>query len=187
MAKKLVTIDVQDKKLKSSAKVATSKKVKEETKEIENFGVLEINNASSAKKVKNNAERGFEKTVSGETKKAVKTQISQVDDYFDFSFRKNEETKSAKTAAKTTKTAASAVKTKTTTAKKVTKKAEVKAEKETKAEEKVAEVKKPETIAQNEQIKSAYEAVCFDSDANQIIRVARIGSLFDCDIRMINA
>lgn len=186
MAKKLVTIDVQDKKLKSSAKVATSKKVKEETKEIENFGVLEINNASSAKKVKNNAERGFEKTVSGETKKAVKTKISQVDDYFDFSFRKNDEEKNEKVAAKTTKTAASAVKTKTTTAKKVTKKVEVKAEAETKVAEKVVELKN-ETNAQSEQIKSAYEAVSFDSDANQIIRVARIGSLFDCDIRMMNA
>lgn len=185
MAKKLVTIDVQDKKLKSSAKVATSKKVKEETKEIENFGVMEINNASSAKKVKNNAERGFEKTVSGETKKAVKNKISQVDDYFDFSFRKDEETKSAKTATKTTKTSASAVKTKTTTAKKVTKKAEVKAEKE-EVVEKSLELK-TEANTQNEQIKSAYEAVCFDSDANQIIRVARIGSLFDCDIRMMNA
>lgn len=154
MAKKLVTIDVEDKNLKTSAGSVKAKNTKvAEKKEIENFGIVEINNASSTKKVKANTEKGFEKNVSGEAKKSVKTKTSQVDDYFDFSFK----TKAAKV--------------------------------EEKKEEKVQEVA---VLKVSEEVKTAQcnnvaSSVCFDNEANNVIRVARIGSLFDCDIRMINA
>lgn len=157
MAKKLVTIDVEDKNLKASAGSVKAKTAKAaEKKEIENFGIVEINNASSAKKVKANTEKGFEKIVSGESKKSVKAKTSQVDDYFDFSFK----TKAAKTA-------------------KV----------EEKKEEKVQETA---VLKVSEEVKTAQcdnvaSSVCFDNEANNVIRVARIGSLFGCDVRMINA
>lgn len=188
MVKKLVTIDIQDKNLKSSAKSVASKKAKvEETKEIENFGIVEINNSSSAKKVKNNAERGFEKNVSGEAKKTVKSQISQVEDYFDFSFRKTDVEENAKLVEKTVKTATKSTKTekKTATTKKVV------AKKQSVAKEKeIPAIKIEEIVTQNlkeEQKENVSDSVNFDNEANQVIRIARIGSLFDCDIRMMNA
>lgn len=189
MTKNLVTIDIQDKNLKSSAKTVTSKKVKpEEKKEIETFGIVEINNSSSAKKVKSNVERGFEKNVSGESKKTVKSKVSQVEDYFDFSFRKDVVEKNANLSEKnektTTKTAKSATKAKTTTAKTTARKTTAK--KQDAVKEEVSALKIDNEI-ETEKVKNTYETVDFDSEANQIIRVARIGSLFDCDIRMMNA
>lgn len=149
MVKKLVTIDVQDKELKKttksvkSAKSVSAKKTSAvQKKEVENFGIVEINNASSAKKVKNKVEKGFEKNVSSAVKKTVKAQTSKVDDYFDFSFRVSEPVVES-----------------------------------AKVEDKI-EVSQAEVVS---------EVVKFDSEAAQIIRVARIGSLFDCDKRMINA
>lgn len=156
MAKKLVTINI-DKNLSVSTKSVEAQIQKQEKKEIENFGIVEINNASATKKIKANTERGFEKNISGETKKSVKTKTSQVEDYFDFSFRTNRQSKSTESAQKTAKKSSSSTK--------------------------LAEsgVKKPENV------KEVQQQIVFDSDANQIVRVARIGSLFDCDIRMMNA
>ncbi len=147
MVKKLYTIDVEDKKLKTTTKTAAAKKTSSvEKKEVENFGIVEINNASAKKKVKNTAEKGFEKNVSTSQKRTVKSKTSKVDDYFDFSFRK-EETK-------------------------------VQTKKEETPVLKMNETKKAEVVA---------ESIKFDSEADQIVRVARLGSLFDCDKRMINA
>lgn len=156
MAKKLVTINI-DKNLSVSTKSVEAQIQTQEKKEIENFGIVEINNASATKKIKANTERGFEKNISGETKKSVKTKTSQVEDYFDFSFRTNRQSKSTESAQKTAKKSSSSTK--------------------------LAEsgVKKPENV------KEVQQQIVFDSDANQIVRVARIGSLFDCDIRMMNA
>ena len=138
MVKKLVTINVEDKELKSTTKSVVSKKSSVvEKKDVENFGVVEINNSSAVKKVKGKAEKGFEKNVSSSEKKSVKAQTSKVDDYFDFSFRKDE----------------------------------IKVKQEVKIEEK-------EIIS---------EVVQFDSEVDRIIMVARLGSLFDCDKKMINA
>ena len=147
MVKKLVTIDVQDKELKKTTKTTKSRAVSAkkataiEKKEVETFGIVEINNASAVKKVKSKTEKGFEKNVCATEKKSVKAQTSKVDDYFDFSFRVSE------TA--------------------------------------VVEEKPALKIENNAQVVS--DVVKFDNEANQIIRVARIGSLFDCDKRMINA
>ena len=147
MVKKLVTIDVEDKKLKTTAKSVASKKSKSvEKKEVENFGIVEINNASSVKKVKNTTEKGFEKNVSETVKRTVKAKTSQVDDYFDFSFRTSES--------------------------------------------KVEAVEETATLKIDEKVEKesvVTDVVNFDNEANQIIRVARIGSLFDCEKRMINA
>ena len=144
MVKKLVTIDVEDKELKKTKKSTVSKKAKTaEKKEVENFGIVEINNASAVKKVKNKTEKGFEKNVNTTVKKTVKAKTSKVDDYFDFSFRVN-----------TTETPSNEVK-----------------------ETPVLKIEE-ETVS---------EVVAFDNEANRIIMVARLGSLFDCDARMINA
>ena len=87
MAKKVYTIDVQDKDLKTTkAKKTKTTKAIEET-EVEKLGVAEINNASATKRMKNTVEKGFEKNVVGSTKKAVKQRVNDVEDYFDFSFR----------------------------------------------------------------------------------------------------
>ena len=138
MVKKLVTINVEDKELKSTTKSVVSKKSNVvEKKEVENFGVVEINNSSAVKKVRGKSEKGFEKNVSSSVKKSVKAQTSKVDDYFDFSFRKTE--------------------------------SEVKQD---------VKCEKAETVS---------EVVNFDSEVDRIIMVARLGSLFDCDKRMINA
>lgn len=144
MVKKLITIDVEDKELKKTTKAVAAKKAKAvEKKEVENFGIVEINNASAVKKVKNKTEKGFEKNVNTTVKKTVKAKTSKVDDYFDFSFRVN-----------TTETPAN-------------------------------EVKETPVLKLEEETVS--EVVAFDNEANRIIMVARLGSLFDCDARMINA
>lgn len=144
MVKKLVTIDVEDKDLKKTKKSTVSKKAKTvEKKEVENFGIVEINNASSAKKVKNTTEKGFEKNVSETVKRTVKAKTSQVDDYFDFDFRAN-----------------------------------VSEKKEESSVLKMSEEVKVEAVE---------ETVNFDNEANRIIMVARLGSLFGCDKKMINA
>ena len=143
MVKKLITIDVEDKELKKSAKSVSAKKTKPvEKNEVENFGIVEINNAGAIKKVKNKTEKGFEKNVSSATKRTVKAKTSKVDDYFDFSFRAN-----------------------------------------------VSESAKEETpvLKMEEEANVVSEVVKFDNEADRIIMVARLGSLFDCEKRMINA
>lgn len=177
MVKKLVTIDVNDKELKVSAKPVEAKTVKEvEKTEMEKLGFVEINSSEGAKKATKASSKGFEKNVSETVKRTVKAKTSMVEDYFDFSFRANqkqvekkeEKVEEKKTAKKSTSTAKS-VKAKTSTTKTV-KVEVVKAETELNQE-------------QNEQIQS----VKFDNDAYQIIRVARIGYLFDCDKWAIQA
>lgn len=171
MTKKLVTINVEDKDLVASKKVSEKKVETVKKAEIENFGIVEINNASSAKKVKSVKERGFEKNISGEEKKSVKSKTSQVEDYFDFSFRKNEQSKTK-----------SSEKAETKNEKKSTKSSAVTSNSTAKKSEKSANLDK-----NSEKNNKIQQQVCFDSDANHVIRVARIGSLFDCDIKMMNA
>ena len=144
MVKKLVTIDVEDKDLKKTKKSTVSKKAKTvEKKEVENFGIVEINNASSVKKVKNTTEKGFEKNVSETVKRTVKAKTSKVDDYFDFDFRANISEKKEETPV----------------------------------------LKMSEEV----KVEAVEEVVNFDNEANRIIMVARLGSLFGCDKKMINA
>lgn len=88
MARKLFTVDVEDENLTNSASSKTTTLVKSSAeKEVENYGIVKINNNSSKNRVKNTKDLGFEKNTSGAQKKSVKTTVSVVDDYFDFSFR----------------------------------------------------------------------------------------------------
>ena len=87
MAKKVYTIDVQDKDLKTTKAKKTKSAIVVAETEVEKLGVAEINNASATKRMKNTIEKGFEKNVVGSTKKAVKQKVNDVEDYFDFSFR----------------------------------------------------------------------------------------------------
>ncbi len=88
MAKKVYTLEIDEKNLKTSAKSkAVSEKKSLAQSEVESYGIVEINNASASKKIKTNADKGFEKIVSGNSKKAVKSELHKVDDYFDFNFR----------------------------------------------------------------------------------------------------
>lgn len=179
MVKKLVTIDVNDKQLKVSAKPVEAKSVKEvEKTEMEKLGFVEINSSVAAKKsASSKSEKGFEKNVSEGVKRTIKAQTSVVEDYFDFAFKVNSKSEEKVEAKKTVKKASATAKTakansKTTTAKtaKTVKTEKIKIDENLKKE-------------QNEHI----ESVKFDSDAYQIIRVARIGSLFDCDKWAIQA
>ena len=96
MAKKVYTIDVEDKNLKETTKAKKSRTVKSKVeKEIEKLGVTEINNASATKRVKNKIEKGFEKNVVAAEKKTVKQKVNEVEDYFDFSFRKDDSSNAA--------------------------------------------------------------------------------------------
>lgn len=172
MAKKLVTIDIESKNLKVSAKPSESKSAKvEEKKEVENFGIVEINNASATKKLKNKQDKGFEKNVSGSAKKSVKAETAKVEDYFDFSFRTNQSAK-ADVAAKT---------------KVVEEKSAPKAEEKKVETVQTTPVLKINDEMKNSQTENVSDSVKFDNEANQIVRVARIGSLFDCEKRMMNA
>ena len=182
MAKKLVTIDVNDENLKVSAKPVEAKKAKlVESTEMEKLGFVEINNAAVSKKVAKVMAKGFEKNLTESTKKTVKSQTSAVEDYFDFSFKTNtnaSETKEGlvekktiakKTAAKTTKK--STEKSSATKSKKETSKAETKIDEQLK----------------QAQTSNVSDSIVFDNEVCQILRVARIGSLFDCDKRAIQA
>ena len=67
-----------------------------------------------------------------------------------------------------------------------TKKATKSAVAEKKSKTAVSEVKIDEQLKQT-QTENVTNSVVFDSEVCQIIRVARIGSLFDCDKRVIQA
>ena len=178
MAKKLVTIDVNDKELTVSAKPVKAREVKKtEATEMEKLGFVEINSAKTAKTSKAIVVKGYEKNISEGTKRGVKAQTSLVEDYFDFSFRKNEKAKeeiTEKKAVKTTTKKATTKTSKATTTKKSTKKD-------------TASVIKIDENLKLEQNSNVENTVNFDSEAYNIIRVARIGSLFDCDKRIIEA
>lgn len=174
MAGKVYTVQVNDEKLVSSV---SSKQadvvVKAAQKEVENYGIVEINNNSAKSKVKNVNEVGFEKNVTLVERKAVKNKISKVDNYFDFSFRP-EETK------------------KTSTKKKVSKKAaevSVKNVNETAATAKVETVDDVQTIpsvlkseiVEHRQISveaRACDRFRYDEEVKKVMSIAREGALF---------
>ena len=169
MVKKFYTIEVDDENLKNTAKsksVKTDKSVSE--KEVESFGIVEINNSSSKCKVRNTKDVGFEKNVTNCGKKTIKAQVSQVVDYFDFSFRPEAEVKEEKVATKKC-------------TKKATAKTTTKAKTATKTAKKTTTVLKidEEKIEAERSINLAVE-VCerTDDQAEKIVSVARLGSLF---------
>ncbi len=89
MAKKFYEFEVNSNKIVSSSKSKTgavAKSVAE--KEVEAFGVSNINNASATKKVSKRADAGYEKNITAAKKRTIKSKISEVEDYTDFCFRK---------------------------------------------------------------------------------------------------
>lgn len=99
MARKVYTVEIDNIKLEDSVASKQSKvSARASEKEVENFGIVEINNKSAKARVKNTKDAGFQKTVVAAEKKSVKQNLAQIDDYFDFSFRK-EETVVSKSAA----------------------------------------------------------------------------------------
>lgn len=211
MAKKVYTLKVDEKNLETSvkAKAVEQKKTAAESA-VEAYGIAQINNASASKKLKNNKDKGFEKVVSGSAKKSVKTELSQVDDYFDFSFKKTakepvdsaddilelvreifgtlveestQEAKVEEVKAQAEKKVAKTVKaTKKAPAKKVATKKSVKEDNKTSTILKV-DVENIEEI-RNCQVQA--EVCAYDDDAIYNIDIARIGSLFDCEKTMLN-
>ncbi len=163
MAGKVYTVQVNDEKLVSSASSKQSKvAVKDAQKEVENYGIVEINNNSAKAKVKNSKEVGFEKNVVACEKKAVKATVSKVDDYFDFSFRPESGKKATKkVAAKTAK-------------------------KEAKAAPAVVEVKAETTVVKAELVEDrqitveakACDRFIYDEEVKKVVSIAREGALF---------
>ena len=89
MAKKIYEIEVNDENLTKTAKSKANSVAKSVAEaEVESFGILEINNASSSKKVSKKVDAGYEKNVTVAKKRQIKSQISEVEDYADFCFRK---------------------------------------------------------------------------------------------------
>ena len=162
MAGKVYTVEFDEKIVSTSSK-STKVEAKASQKEVEVYGVVGINNKSSKCKIKNNKDAGFEKNVVGTSKKAVKTSLAHVDDYFDFSFRPEAKVEVAKVEEK----------------KVATKKVAAKAKK---VEEKVSTTIKVQAETLHErQIKDeavACERFTFDEEAKKIVSVARVGSLF---------
>lgn len=164
MNKRVKTFDVEDKKLVEGAKSKTSK-VKESASqaEVEKFGIVEINNGSAKAKGTKKADAGFEKNTSSCSKKPVKSNLHVVDDYFDFDLRANSKKSSA---LKMKSEDVEVIKEKSSAVSQI--------------KEKSNEERYSATIAE------AADRVAFDDAATYNITVARIGSLFDCEKRMIN-
>ena len=162
MVKKFYTIEVDNENLKNTAKSKSLKTKKSALeKETEAFGVVEINNASSKNRIKNNKCVGFEKNVTNQAKKQVKSQLHEVEDYFDFSF-KPEVKVEEKVVKKTTRT---------------------------RAKKQETTVLKAQPVQDERTVNIA--EVCDrinlnDDEIERIVCVARIGSLFDCDKRILN-
>ena len=167
MAKKLFTLGVDEKNLKSSKNVeSTAREILKKKNEVEEFGIAQINNSSSVKKVTSKVDRGFEKNVVETKRHAVKSTVSKVDDYFDFSFKTDTKKKSDKIENKLVSEQADVEKTN------------------------AAKVYKTQTIDSEFESRKANIAkeACersLDDEAYAIMYVARMGSLFDCEKRMI--
>ena len=178
MAKKLVTIDVNDKDLTVSAKtVSSGEVVKSEATEMEKLGIMELNNSAVTKTSSKMTAKGFEKNLSNGKKRSVKSKTSEVEDYFDFSFRKNDkdaivnDCETKKSEKTTTRTCKKSVKS------------EIVSEKKEAQETLIVKIDETMKQEQTENITSSM----FDNEVYQIINVARIGSLFDCEKRAIQA
>lgn len=211
MAKKIYTLEIDEKNLGTSAKskAAIEKKSAVQT-EVESFGIVEINNASASKKMKNKQDKGFEKVIVGTSKKSVKAEVSKVEDYFDFSFRPivqvqekvdndvdeevyefikeilgyaGQDVGSIEEIAQSYAEAEDVVETKTV---KATKKVTTKSKK--KADSKTATILKVEAehIEEIRNCQVQAEVSAYDDDARYNIDIARLGSLFDCEKTMLN-
>ena len=88
MSRKVFTLEIKDEvqaKSEPAKKVSTNSEKKSAGFE---FGVSEINNSSAKKRVTQKTILGYEKNVCSASKKPVKAKVEEVDDYFDFCFKK---------------------------------------------------------------------------------------------------
>jgi hypothetical protein len=154
MARKVYTVELNDEKLiASKGSKAAKVSALESQIEVEAFGIVEINNNSSKKKIKNKKDAGFEKNVLESQKKAVKSNLAQIDDYFDFSFRP------------TAKVEEKVVEEKVVEKKVAAKKTACKTTKTTDKKEIIDEAKACQTYTMSD-------------EARKVVSVARAGSLF---------
>ena len=88
MSRKVFTLEIKDEvQAKSEPAKKVSTKTEKKSADFE-FGVSEINNSSAKKRVTQKTELGYEKNVCSASKKPVKAKVEEVDDYFDFCFKK---------------------------------------------------------------------------------------------------
>ena len=192
MVRKVVTIDVEDEMLTGSAQksskakgVKNIKALQSEQTEVERLGVMNINNSGALKKIRASANTGVVKNENQCSKRKIKTELSHVEDYFDFSFRPDVKCEiSAKPevveTVKVEKKPASAPKTKTST----TTQASVKTKTTSQPSKKViAELK----TAADEIINESCESAHLDDQASHNVWIARMSAMFDCDARMIKS
>ena len=211
MAKKIYTLEIDEKNLGTTVGSKTTVQKNNVQTEVETLGVVEINNASASKKLKNNASKGFEKVVSGTTRRTVKAEISHVEDYFDFSFRPMADTKTeaekeidndvyefikdvlgfAGQDVGTVEDIVEEYVSKTVEEpkakkEKVAKKTTTRAKK--KVDSKTATILKVEAehIEEIRNCQVQAEVCAYDDDARYNIDIARLGSLFDCEKTMLN-
>ena len=194
MVRKFITIEVDEKKLIDDKKTAGTKaketkiSLSKSQEEVGSYGIVEINNAGASKKLKNNQDAGYEKNVTAACKKLVKSQVSHVEDYFDFCFRPDEKQVVRVEEEKAVKKTVAACK-KAVAKKETAKKVSAKKSQTTTKSKAVAKSVDFEQKVQEERIISFAEA-CerqeFDEQANKIVWVARMGALFDCDATMMN-
>lgn len=161
MVRKLITVDLKDENITSSASTKKVNRANSTQTQVEELGVIEINNKSSRKKLKNDKELGFEKNTMNSSKKSVKSKLQKVEDYFDFDLRQGctklaeevskEPVKCDNADVRISENAASSVKYTLS---------------ETNLD-----------VAMNAEACNCFE---IDDEAKRIISVARMGSLFDC-------
>ena len=203
MNKKVYELKIDEKSVKSSAASKKVKAKKEPVKsEVETLGFVEINN--KAGKVEAHGV-GYEKVATNETKKAVKSELNHIEDYFDFSFRpetvvevkaepkakatkaKKATTKACSVKAEKTTTKACKAKTEKATDKKTTtkaatkkacKKAEVVVEKVEAVPCEVLKMQASEDGRQSEVVAKACNCFAYDEEANNVVAIARMGYLF---------
>ncbi len=192
MQKKVVEINVENNLESIGSKNKSVKKSKAQN-EVESFGIVEINNTSSKRRVKNQKDKGYEKNVVSALKKGVKKNLNKVEDYLNFDFRSKankQENKVEETSLKVEKRATKTAVSKSTEEKinaviaaMGLKTAQIEASEEIITNKVDGETKTFKIEAEdNRQVINAVEACdrfVFDEAAERIMSIARIGHLFD--------
>ena len=192
----LSTIDVEDEKLTGGAKKPSkSKNTKElnallsELTEVESLGVMKINNTGALRKIKTNANTGVEKNINQCSKIKIKTELSHVEDYFDFSFRPDVKCEVCSKPEVVEPVQALSEEKKIVKAEKVEKPAAKKTavkQKTSSAANKQKVIAELKTVT-NEIIKETRSRVNLDEQASHNVWIARMSAMFDCDARMIKS
>lgn len=188
----MVEINVENNLESIGSKNKSVKKSKAQN-EVESFGIVEINNTSSKRRVKNQKDKGYEKNVVSALKKGVKKNLNKVEDYLNFDFRSKankQENKVEETSLKVEKRATKTAVSKSTEEKinaviaaMGLKTAQIEASEEIITNKVDGETKTFKIEAEdNRQVINAVEACdrfVFDEAAERIMSIARIGHLFD--------